>query len=53
VDGPGDRSGVRITLTTDTYLPEVNGVTTVLATMRRGLLERGHAVQVLAPPTPT
>jgi glycosyltransferase involved in cell wall biosynthesis len=43
---------VRITLTTDTYLPEVNGVTTVLATMRRGLLERGHAVQVLAPAYP-
>lgn len=48
----GDRSGVRITLATDTYLPEVNGVTTVLATMRRGLLERGHAVQVLAPAYP-
>jgi glycosyltransferase involved in cell wall biosynthesis len=43
---------VRITLATDTYLPEVNGVTTVLATMRRGLLERGHAVQVLAPAYP-
>lgn len=43
---------MRITLATDTYLPEVNGVTTVLATMRRGLLERGHAVQVLAPAYP-
>lgn len=40
---------MRITLVTDTYLPEVNGVTTVLATMRRGLLARGHAVQVIAP----
>jgi glycosyltransferase involved in cell wall biosynthesis len=40
---------MRISLVTDTYLPEVNGVTTVLATMRRGLLERGHRVQVIAP----
>ena len=40
---------MRITLISDTYLPEVNGVTTVLATMRRGLLARGHAVQVIAP----
>ena len=43
---------MRITLATDTYLPEVNGVTTVVATMRRGLLERGHAVQLLAPAYP-
>jgi glycosyltransferase involved in cell wall biosynthesis len=40
---------MRISLITDTYLPEVNGVTTVLAMMRRGLLARGHAVQVVAP----
>ena len=40
---------MRITLVTDTYLPEVNGVTTVLATMRQGLLARGHEVQVIAP----
>lgn len=40
---------MRITLITDTYLPEVNGVTTVLAKMRQGLLARGHAVQVIAP----
>ncbi len=43
---------MRITLATDTYLPEVNGVTTVLSTMRRGLLDRGHSVQVLAPAYP-
>jgi glycosyltransferase involved in cell wall biosynthesis len=41
--------GMKISLVTDTYLPEVNGVTTVLATMRQGLLARGHAVQVIAP----
>lgn len=40
---------MRIALISDTYLPEVNGVTTVLATMRAGLLSRGHAVQVIAP----
>lgn len=47
---------MRITFFTDTYLPEVNGVTTVVATMRDGLRERGHEIMVLAPayarPTP-
>lgn len=40
---------MRIAFCTDTCLPEVNGVTTVLATMHRGLRERGHDVLVLAP----
>lgn len=40
---------MRICLATDTFLPEINGVTTVLAQMRDGLRARGHAVQVLAP----
>ena len=40
---------MRLTLATDTFRPEVNGVTTVLATMRQGLLDRGHDVQVIAP----
>lgn len=40
---------MKICLTTDTFLPEINGVTTVLATMRDGLRRRGHAVIVLAP----
>jgi glycosyltransferase involved in cell wall biosynthesis len=44
---------MRISLVTDTYLPEVNGVTTVLARMREGLRDRGHAVQVIAPRYPT
>jgi phosphatidylinositol alpha 1,6-mannosyltransferase len=43
---------MRIALVTDTYLPEVNGVTTVLARMRRGLRDRDHAVQVIAPAYP-
>ncbi len=40
---------MRLTLVTDTFRPEVSGVTTVLATMRHGLLARGHLVQVIAP----
>lgn len=40
---------MRLSLVTDTCLPEVNGVTTVLDTMRRGLQARGHEVQVIAP----
>ena len=34
---------------TDTWLPETNGVTTVLATMDWGFQQRGHTVQVIAP----
>ena len=40
---------MRILYCTDTFLPEVNGVTTVLATMRDGLRRRGHDVFVAAP----
>ena len=40
---------MRISFVTDTWLPEINGVTTVLATMHRGLQRRGHTVQVVAP----
>ncbi len=40
---------MRILYCTDTYLPEINGVTTVLATMRDGLRRRGHDVFVAAP----
>ncbi|HEU5169330.1 MAG TPA: glycosyltransferase family 1 protein [Gemmatimonadales bacterium] len=40
---------MRLSLVTDTFLPEVNGVTTVLAAMARGLRARDHAVQVVAP----
>lgn len=44
---------MRILLCTDTFLPEVNGVTTVLATMRDGLRRKGHTVRVAAPAYPT
>ncbi|MEO8199407.1 MAG: glycosyltransferase family 1 protein [Gemmatimonadota bacterium] len=40
---------MRICLATDTFLPEINGVTTVLAKQREILLERGYDVLVLAP----
>lgn len=40
---------MRILYCTDTFLPEINGVTTVLATMRDGLRRRGHEVLVAAP----
>lgn len=40
---------MRICLATDTFLPEINGVTTVLAQMRDGLRRQGHEVLVLAP----
>ena len=40
---------MRISFVTDTWLPETNGVTTVLAAMHHGLQQRGHSVQVIAP----
>jgi glycosyltransferase involved in cell wall biosynthesis len=40
---------MRILYFSDTFLPEINGVTTVLATMRDGLLVRGHEVRMVAP----
>ena len=40
---------MRILYCTDTFRPEVNGVTTVLATMRDGLRRRGHEVMILSP----
>lgn len=43
---------LRVALVTDTYLPEINGVTTVLHTIRDGLRERGHRVLVIAPRYP-
>lgn len=38
---------------TDTYTPQVNGVTTVLRRMVEGLAERGHDVAMVAPRYPT
>lgn len=43
---------MRILFATDTCRPEVNGVTTVLATMEEGLRHRGHDVAIVAPHYP-
>lgn len=43
---------MRIAFCTDTWLPEINGVTTVLSTMRAGLLARGHEVLLVGPDYP-
>jgi glycosyltransferase involved in cell wall biosynthesis len=40
---------VRIVIVTDTYVPEVNGVVTAIATHTRLLAERGHEVLIIAP----
>jgi glycosyltransferase involved in cell wall biosynthesis len=43
---------VRVAFVTDTYFPEVNGVTTVLRMMRQVLPARGHELLFLAPDYP-
>jgi phosphatidylinositol alpha 1,6-mannosyltransferase len=40
---------MRILYFSDTFLPEINGVTTVLAAMRDGLQARGHEVRMVIP----
>src|ERR1700691_2743312 len=40
---------LRVLIATDQYEPMVGGVPTVTRELARGLAERGHAVQVLAP----
>jgi len=43
---------VRIALVSDTYLPQVNGVTTVVHRIARTLRAAGHEVAVVAPRYP-
>jgi glycosyltransferase involved in cell wall biosynthesis len=43
---------VRVAFVTDTYLPEVNGVTTVLRMIQRLIAARGHELLFLAPDYP-
>jgi glycosyltransferase involved in cell wall biosynthesis len=46
----GARAGkLRVLIATDQYEPMVGGVPTVTRELARGLAERGHAVEVLAP----
>lgn len=43
---------MRIAVATDTYPPEVNGVSTVVSIMAQGVAARGHQVLVLCPDAP-
>jgi 1,2-diacylglycerol 3-alpha-glucosyltransferase len=45
----GRAGGLRVLIVTDQYEPMVGGVPTVTRELARGLAERGHAVEVLAP----
>ncbi|MGE5525821.1 MAG: glycosyltransferase family 4 protein [Rhodospirillaceae bacterium] len=45
-DPPGR---LRVSIVTETYPPEVNGVAMTVGRMVHGLIERGHAVQVVRP----
>jgi glycosyltransferase involved in cell wall biosynthesis len=47
-----DAIGVRIALVTDTYLPQINGVTTVVRRIADTARAAGHAVAVVAPRYP-
>jgi glycosyltransferase involved in cell wall biosynthesis len=44
---------LRVTVVTETYPPEVNGVALTLARVVEGLFERGHDVQLVRPRQPT
>jgi glycosyltransferase involved in cell wall biosynthesis len=44
-----DRQSLRIAVVTETYPPEINGVSLTLARVVRGLLQRGHLVQLVRP----
>lgn len=46
---PARPGKLHIALVTETYPPEVNGVAMTIGRIVRGLIERGHAVQVVRP----
>jgi phosphatidylinositol alpha 1,6-mannosyltransferase len=48
----GQRTSVRIAFVTDTYTPQVNGVTTVVRHMAQAVTGAGHACTVVAPRYP-
>ena len=43
------KSSLRIAIVTETFPPEVNGVAMTLGRIVRGLVERGHSVQLVRP----
>jgi glycosyltransferase involved in cell wall biosynthesis len=46
---PAHAASLSITIVTETFPPEVNGVAMTLGRLVQGLLERGHRVQVVRP----
>lgn len=46
---PRDARALRVAVVTETYLPEVNGVAMTMGHLVRGLIERGHAVELVRP----
>jgi glycosyltransferase involved in cell wall biosynthesis len=42
-------TSLRVALVTETFAPEVNGVAMTLGNLVKGLLQRGHAVQIVRP----
>lgn len=46
---PDDSGRLRIAVVTETYPPEVNGVAMTIGRIVRGLVQRGHSVQVVRP----
>jgi glycosyltransferase involved in cell wall biosynthesis len=51
-DLPTTRRTLRVALVTETYPPEINGVSMTLARVVEGLQERGHALQLVRPRQP-
>ncbi len=51
-DGPTPIGSLRIGLFTDTYAPQVNGVSISLQLISEGLKQRGHQVTIFAPRFP-
>ena len=48
-DYPPERRSLRISVVTETYPPEVNGVARTIASVVEGLRARNHAVQLIRP----
>jgi glycosyltransferase involved in cell wall biosynthesis len=49
VEKPGGRHALRISVVTETYPPEVNGVARTVGLMVEALCERGHDVELVRP----
>lgn len=47
--GEGRVSPLRIAVVTETYLPEINGVAMTMGELVKGLLQRGHHIQMVRP----